>query len=228
MQRKCEFVPSEYYHIYSRGNDKREIFLDHSDYFRFLLLLFAANHRQPVHLSNWQGEALPMSLIWSKDYGERLVDIGVYCLMPNHFHILIREKDDESNKAKPSIAIFIQKLLTGYSMYFNKKHGRTGKLFEGPFKATHVDNDRYLKYLFAYIHLNPVKTIDPTGWERHLIRDPETAKVFLAHYEYSSYPFYFGRRRPSDSILKSSSFPSYFLAPKEFSEFINDWINFDD
>lgn len=167
-----------------------------------------------------------MSLIWSKDYGEKLVDIGAYCLMPNHFHILIKEKDSEDNEAKPAIPIFMQKLLTGYSMYFNKKRTRTGKLFEGPFKSTHVDNDEYLKYLFAYIHLNPVKSLDPKNWENKIIRDQATAQNYLDQYEYSSYPYYSGRTRPSDSILNPKVFPEYFVQPKEFSNFIEDWINF--
>lgn len=225
MQRKFNFAPGEYYHLYNRGNDKRQIFLNHSDYFRFLLLLYAANHRQPVHLSNWQGEVLPAGLIWSKDYGPKLVDIGAYCLMPNHFHLLVREKERNTSDT-PAVPIFMQKLLTGHSMYFNKKYGRSGKLFEGPFKATHADDDRYLKYLFAYIHLNPVKSIDPTGWVKKSIRHPETAKEFLNHYEYSSYPYYSGRKRLSDSIINAAAFPGYFSETKEFSDFIQDWINF--
>jgi len=219
MLRKCDFAPGEYYHIYNRGNDKRPIFLNHGDYFRFLLLLYVANHRQPIHLSDWQGKSLPMSVIWSKNYGEKLVDIGVYCLMPNHFHLLVREREEAG------ISKFMKKLLTGFSMYFNKKHNRTGKLFEGPFKASHVNNDRYLNYLFAYIHLNPIRTIDPIGWEKRVVRDPKSAEGFLNRYEYSSYPFYSGRHRPSDSILTPAVFPGYFSTHKAFSEFIRDWIH---
>lgn len=121
----------------------------------------------------------------------------------------------------------MKKLLTGYSMYFNKKHTRTGQLFEGTFKATHVDNDTYLKYLFAYIHLNPVKISDPSGWKNKTIRQPETARKFLTNYEYSSYPYYSGRTRPSDSIINNpKAFPDYFQTRRDFDEFIKDWVDF--
>ena len=89
---------------------------------------------------------------------ETLVDIGAYCLMPNHFHLLIRET------AEGNISRFMLKLQTGYPMYFNKKYQRTGALFEGKFKAKHITNDNHLKYLFAYLHLNPVKITDPQNW----------------------------------------------------------------
>ena len=82
------------------------------------------------------------------DRGETLVDIGIYCLVPNHFHLLIKEKTENG------ISEFVKKVATGYSMYFNKKYERTGSLFEGPFKAKRIDTDEYLKYIFSYIHLN--------------------------------------------------------------------------
>jgi len=221
MQRKFSFAPGEYYHLYSRGTEKRTIFLDYGDYLRFLVLLHVANFHQAVHLSDYcQGESLPISLLWTKSFGEKLVDIGAYCLMPNHFHILVREKKNNG------IPQFMKKLLTGYSMYFNKKQTRTGKLFEGAFKATHVDNDEYLRYLFAYIHLNPVKSLDPKNWENKIIRNQATAQNYLDQYEYSSYPHYSGRARPSDSILNPKTFPEYFTEPKDFTDFIKDWINY--
>ncbi len=221
MERKFNFVPGEYYHLYNRGTEKRTIFLDYGDYLRFLVSLHVANFRQPVQVSDYcQGLSSPITRLWSKSFGEKLVDIGAYCLMPNHFHLLIREKTDNG------IPNFMKKLLTGYSMYFNKKRTRTGKLFEGTFKATHVDNDEYLKYLFAYIHLNPVKIKDPKNWENKIIKDRSTAKNFLDQYEYSSYPYYSGRTRPSDSILNPKIFPEYFSQTREFPEFIKDWINY--
>lgn len=223
MQRKFSFAPGEYYHLYNRGTEKRTIFLDYGDYLRFLVLLHVADFHQPVQLSDYcQGLSSPITALWARSFGDKLVDVGAYCLMPNHFHLLVREKADNG------IPKFMKKLLTGYSMYFNKKRTRTGQLFEGTFKATHVDNDEYLKYLFAYIHLNPVKINDPTGWKNKTILHPETAREFLAGYEYSSYPYYTGRSRPSDSILNHQVFPDYFRTAKDFNDFINEWINFGD
>ncbi len=150
----------------------------------------------------------------------RLVSIGAYCLMPNHFHLLVKEETENG------ISILMKKVLTGYSMYFNKKHQRSGKLFEGPFKATHADNDDYLQYLFAYIHLNPVKTLDPDNWEKKIIARPEQAYDFLRRYGYSSFIDYLGDKRPENVIINPAVFPEYFASSREFADYINDWINY--
>ncbi|MBI2097571.1 MAG: transposase [Candidatus Vogelbacteria bacterium] len=223
MTRKFSFAPGEYYHLYNRGFDKRQTFLDHRDHIRFLASLYLANSKEQFHPSDWPGQnvenifnVIPISL------NERLVDVGAYCLMPNHFHLLVREKEDKG------ISLMMQKLQTGYSMYFNKKYQRTGGLFESTFKAQHVDNDRYLNYLLAYIHLNPVKTVDPKDWEGKTIRNKETAKEFLNGYEYSSYHYYTGLPRSHNKILTPDDFPNYFQSRKDFDDFLNLWINFDD
>lgn len=151
--------------------------------------------------------------------GETLVDVIVYCLMPNHFHLLIREK-----KAG-GIAKFLGKLSTGYSMYFNNKNKRTGALFEGRFKAVHVDSDEYLQYLFAYIHLNPVKIIDPS-WKENGIKDRIVAQEFLKNYAHSSYPDYQGVVRMETKIINREAGPEYFTTAKAFDDFVNDWLDF--
>ena len=91
--------------------------------------------------------------------------------MPNHFHILVKEKIENG------ISKFMGKLTTGYSMYFNKRYDRTGSLFQGVFKSVHADSDEYLKYLFAYIHLNPIKLINPE-WKENGIKDKNRANAF--------------------------------------------------
>lgn len=146
-----------------------------------------------------------------------IVDIGAYCLMPNHFHLLVREK------VEGGLTRFMRKLLTGYSMYFNLKHQRTGSLFEGPFKATHVADDNYLRYLFAYIHLNPVKIVQPS-WPESGIAEVGQAAQHLSEYPFSSYPDYFGTDRPEKAILNRAAFPEYFAEPKDFGALIKDWL----
>jgi len=214
MERKFNFSVGEFYHVYNRGNDKRGIFLNSHDLDRFINLLFVCNSNKPVVFKIIQGESLD-----TIDRGESLVDIGAYCLMPNHFHLLVREK------VEGGISMFMKKLSTGYVMYFNKKNERTGKLFEGAFKATHVDNDEYLKYLFAYIHLNPVKLIDPV-WKEKGISDKEKAKEYLNIYKYSSYLDYIGQNREEAALLNKSAFPEYFTDFKEFSDFISEWLGY--
>lgn len=220
MRRKFDFSIGEFYHIYNRGTDKRTIFTDRNDYNRFIVLLHLCNSSEKVDISNLVREGQSFTDLINIDVGERLVDIGAYCLMPNHFHLLIREKQ------RDGISLFMKKLLTAYSMYFNKKHKRTGSLFEGPFRGTHVDSDVYLKYLFAYIHLNPVKLINP-NWKEDGIQDREAAQKYLDSYEYSSYLEYSteGKRKEA-RILSKSAFPEYFSNAHDFDNYINDWLSF--
>jgi len=109
-------------------------------------------------------------------------------------------------------------------MYFNKKYNRSGRLFEGTFKASHIDNDRYLKYLFAYIHLNPIKLIDK-NWKKNGIAVKKVAKNYLENYKYSSYLDYQNKQRTEEEILSKNVFPSYFFAKNDFSDFITDWLS---
>lgn len=215
MERKFEFSIGEFYHIYNRGNNKTPIFLSNTDYKRFTKLLFLCNSDQPVVTKTVQGRTLDKI-----QRGEAIVEIGAYCLMPNHFHILLKEKIENG------ISLFMQKLSTAYSMYFNKVNERSGGLFEGKFKATHVDSDEYLKYLFAYIHLNPVKMIDP-GWKENGIADRVKAKEYLAKYGFSSYLDYASdQKREEGLIFNKSAFPEYFVGFKEFDDLINEWLNY--
>lgn len=214
MERKFQFSVGEFYHLYNRGSNKMPIFLDDFYRKRFTKLLFVCNGNKPVVFKSIQG--LPLDEI---DRGETLVDIGAYCLMPNHFHLLIREKIENG------ISLFMEKLSTAFSMFFNKKNERTGGLFEGTFKATHADNDVYLKYLFAYIHLNPVKLIDQ-GWKENGIKDKNTANMFLNNYTFSSYVDYMGAERVESMILNRKVFPEYFSTLKDFNNMINNWLSF--
>lgn len=152
------------------------------------------------------------------DRGEALVDVGAFCLMPNHFHLLVRE-GEEGN-----ISLFMKKLSTAYVMYFNKKYDRTGSLFEGRFKSEHASDDRYLKYLFAYIHLNPVKLID-SKWKTDGIRNRATAYKFIHNYEYSSYPSLVGDGGKWGKIINYRSFPNYFSHPTKYKREIFDWLS---
>ena len=214
MNRKFSFALGEFYHLYNRGTDKRIIFIDEEDRERFTSLMFLCNSDRNIVYRD-----IPIGLTYGYERGGTLVDILAYCLMPNHFHILICGKKDGD------ASLFMQKLLTAYSMYFNKKYKRTGGLFEGTFKAKHVNTDEHLKYLFAYIHLNPVKIIDPK-WKENGIADREVAKRYLAEYAYSSYLDYRGIVRPEGKILNREVAPEYFTTAKDFNNFVNDWLNF--
>jgi len=214
MNRKFKFSTGEFYHIYNRGTDKRLIFIDQYDWDRFNKLLYLCNSAKNIVFRD-----VPIGLTYVYDKGEPVVDIGAYCLMPNHFHILLHEKNEGG------ISIFMQKVTTAYTAYFNKKYGRSGSLFEGTFKAKHLDSDEYLKYIFSYIHLNPVKLIDP-AWKENGITNRDESKEFLGRYKHSSYLDYIDESRVEKSILSKDSFPEYFGNLKDFEMVIDEWLLF--
>ena len=144
--RKQPFVVGEYYHVYNRGTDKRNIFVDEKDLFRFWESLFDFNQTKPI------GSMYEFS--FKKKSGEvsrktkPLVQFVAYCLNPNHFHFLMTPLQEKG------IERFMQRLGNGYTKYFNNKHKRSGVLFQGKFKSKHVDSNEYLLHLSAYINGN--------------------------------------------------------------------------
>lgn len=213
--RKTAFVPSEFYHIFNRGNSKQKIFHDPEDYLRFIGLLFVCNSEKNFKIFN-----LPKEFsLYDVERGHQLVSIGAYCLMPNHFHLLL------TPKAPENISIFMKKVCTAYVMYYNKKYRRVGGLFEGKFKAEHIDNDRYLKYIFSYIHLNPLKLIQKESKNKNLLNEVVALK-YLKKYFYSSYLDYKNITRMQNKILDCGAFPNYFTTQKLFTREIFDWLNY--
>ena len=213
--RKVKLVSGEYYHIYNRGNSKQKIFLDKEDYLRFCSLLYACNQKDNLKVNNLAKN----KTLYDIERNSLLVSIGSYCMMPNHFHLLLTQFEENG------ISNFMQKISTAYSMYFNKKYKRTGVLFEGKFKSQHIDTDRYLKYIFSYIHLNPIKLIQ-SNWKEKGIRNKKEVFEFLKRYEYSSYLDFLEVERLQGKILKLESFPKYFPDKNSFVKEILEWINF--
>jgi putative transposase len=214
--RTIPFIEGEFYHIYNRGTDKRIIFKNNSDYFRFMLLLYFCNSDNSLRISSLLDQKLSLVELFSKDRGNQLVDIGAFTLMPNHFHILLKEKTEGG------ISTFMGKLATAYVMYFNTKNERKGSLFEGPFGAKHIDTDEYLNWVFSYIHLNPVKLIDK-DWKENGISDLKSAEKFMQNYRYSSYYDYFVKSRPESILLNKGVFPEHFSQLNDFKELISDF-----
>lgn len=216
--RNIKFIPQNYYHIYNRGIDKRKIFNNNDDYRRFLILLYLCNNTNPVDIRELFNKGLAFDEILSLNREETIVDIGAYCLMPNHIHLLMTPRKENS------ISLFAHKLFTGYTVYFNKKNERTGRLFESTFKAKLVEADEYLKYLFAYIHLNPVKLVEPT-WKDNGIKDLAKSQKFINAYNWSSYSAYI-YKKIKNPILCKESFPGYFDTYQNFKDFIEDWLKY--
>ncbi len=212
--RKTPFISGEYYHLYNRGNSKQIIFRNKSDYHHFIKLLYLANTKESLVLRDLYTD------FNTHRPGERLVYIGAYCLMPNHFHLIITQSD------KGNISKFMQKLLTAYSMYFNTKYTRTGSLFEGKFRSKHVGNNRYMRYLFSYVLLNPIKLINK-DWQKEGIEDKEEAIDFLNRYEYSSFKDFMGVERVENKVIDRGYFPDYFYNADFAKEDIFEWICYD-
>jgi len=208
-------MTGEYYHIYNRGIDKRVIFKSGKDYKRFMMLLYLANSddsfRFDVILNN---QHKIFSEILVIDRGQLLVSIGVWCLMTNHFHLLIRQEVDGG------ITKFMRKLGVGYSMYFNIKYQRTGALFGGLFKSKLIGvNDNYMRHLFGYIHINSLEIGFP-NWEEQIKRPSADMKKFLESYRYSSYSDYIGIDRIEKNIINPENFPNYFEDSQSFEDFV--------
>ncbi len=221
--RKIPFIEGEYYHIYNRGNSKQAIFFEDEDYSRFIKLLYLCNSKKRVNFR----EDIVEKGINAFDYerGETIISIGAWVLMPNHFHLyIVSPKQGFGEEEESSITKFMGKLGTAYSKYFNKKYSRTGKLFEDKFKSVHIDEDVYAKYLFSYIHLNPMKLVDPK-WKENGIEDKSKALEFLNSYQYGSYQDFCGIVRPESKIISVKSFPDYFPSDASFENEIFDWIS---
>lgn len=219
MSRGLIFEAGGFYHLYNRGTEKRDVFTSSVDYERFMTLLYFANSSEPVRLdSARRGPTLTKSLLGSAR-SDSLTDICAYCLMPNHFHLLVHER------TTPGISRFMQRLLTAYTMYFNTHYERTGVLFQGKFKARDANEDRYLKYLIAYIHLNPISLIEPK-WKEVGVQDPSRCIRFLSSYPYSSYQDYCGIDRIENKLITKTVLPDYFESSKSFKETMTEWLNY--
>tara|TARA_B100000745_G_scaffold47720_1_gene28605 strand:+ start:130 stop:768 length:639 start_codon:yes stop_codon:yes gene_type:complete len=205
--RYTSFAEGEFYHVYNRGVDKRVIFNVEKDFSHFQQLLYMTNTSKGINSRDIKKNE---ASIFDYDRGDQLVAIGAYCLMPNHFHILL------TPLVERGISTFMNKLTTSYSMYFNKRNDRTGRLFEGSFKAKHADNDEYLKYLFAYIHLNP----------RKLFTQRTDVLLDISNYHYSSLADYVYNNREEGNILDYEKFPDYFVSSTKILEELNEWLGY--
>ncbi len=146
--RKEHFEPTHYYHIYNRGNNRGAIFFEKDNYLFFLRKL--------------------------RQYLLPYVDVIAYCLMPTHYHLLVRVKPSQTSEvfetsdvSNVSISRAMQKLSIAYTKAINKRFDRVGSLFQGAFQARHVESDTHLLHLCRYIHGNPVKdglVSDPADW----------------------------------------------------------------
>ena len=208
MYRKTSLAVGEHYHVYSRGVEKRKIFMNTKDYNRFVALLYIMNQDAPFTMGNFlRDKNKSLEDIFTEKREKTLVSVLGYCLMPNHFHLILYEGSEGG------ISKFMGKLLTAYSMYFNTKYERSGPLFTHPFKSEHISNESQYVYIFSYVHLNPISIIDKK-WKENGIKNKKEAEEFLKKYQFSSYLDFLNKNRLESAIVDFSMIPRYIKETK--------------
>lgn len=187
--RKQIFVPNEYYHIYNRGVDKRDIFLNKDDLFRFTESMKEFNQKDGVgSIRDVRKRKLePGRGTKSLKRIEPLVSIVAYCLNPNHFHFILKQCADSG------ISDFMRKLQSGYTYYFNVKNSRSGALFQGTFKAHHISEEGYFGKIIGYVNKN---------YEIHTIPKNRSHLVLASDVEYENNKFKLVDSKEGPRILK--------------------------
>lgn len=179
-QQQVVFANDEIYHVFNRGVEKRQIFLEEADFYRFIETIKYYQIKSPLVRFSFRNR---LNIIKHKVDITLLVEIICFCLMPNHFHLLLRQLDEGG------ITLFLNRISNSYAKYFNTKYKRVGHLFQGCFKAVRVSDDRQLLQVSRYIHRNPVSS--------YLVKD-------IKDYQFSSYRQYVNLEKGfcSDKIIK--------------------------
>lgn len=206
--RKITFINDHIYHVFNRGIERRSIFTNKREFERAQGLIKFYKHKEiPARFSQFvkQTEDIRNRISEKLYKSERLVDILAYCLMPNHFHFMLKQNADRG------ISTFISNFTNAYTKYFNTKNQRSGPLLEGVFKAVLVETDEQLIHLSRYIHLNPIAS--------SIIEADK-----LDYYAWSSYPEYLSLS--NNEICQKSQILEMFKSVKEYREFVNNQIEY--
>ena len=171
------YIPGGYYHVYNRGVDKRNIFKDEQDYcvfLHFLKVYLSPNLKYKKGEVMLESEKLTGIIPVKERPIQSLceeVRLLAFCLMGNHFHLMLQQLTSDGMEK------LLRRVCITYAMYFNEKYQRTGRLFQGTYKAAAIDKDAYFTHLSRYIHQNPLSL------EQYTKRN-------LSEYPYSSYPYF--------------------------------------
>lgn len=211
-----KFAANGIYHIYNRGVEKRKVFLEDSDYFRFIHDLFEFNDSEPSQKLYIPKQFSEVGLPKRDTPRKLFIEIMAFCLMPNHFHLLVRQKQEKG------ITEFMRKLGTGYTNYFNQKYQRVGALFQGKFKAVHINQENHFVHLPYYIHLNPLDLIMPE-WRKRELKDFSRALKFLENYQWSSYLDYIGKKN-FPSVTQRSFLTQFFNGESQYKKDMIQWL----
>ena len=215
-------APNNIYHVLNRGVDKRKVFLDEEDYLRFIHDLFEFNDVNPTNNLTYRFNLKPKELdpylreAEKKKPRKLLVDVLAFCLMPNHYHLLLKPYSSES------LILFMRKLNVGYAMYFNQKHKRTGVLFEGRYKMVPVSRDAHFIHLPYYIHFNPLDLLSKQ-WRQKELKDYARAIKFLEAYRWSSHLDYLGIKN-FPSVTQRKLLLEFFGSENGYRKSVKNWL----
>lgn len=216
--RKEDFTVGSYVHIVKRGTRGLPIVRDEKDRFRFLLML--AHFNDNFSSQNWHRDLYEANIHHSFERPshwptqERLVNVVSFCLVENHFHLILQEVVD-GNTAR-----FMQRLGTGMAMRFNERYGEKGTLFQGAYRAKTISDDQYFRYVSAYVQLKNTLDMYPGGQE-HARKDFDRAYDWACSYPYSSLGDYAGS---FDRPIVEKDFLGSLFTPKEYRGFCKDFI----
>lgn len=216
-----KLVNDEIYHIYNRGVEKRDVFLNDDDYYRFIHDLFEFNDIEPAinlayHLKQ-QNRSKEVGLPKiEREPRKMIVELMAFCLMPNHFHLIIRQKNENG------ITEFMRKIGTGYTNYFNKKYKRVGALFQGKYKYIRLADESHFIHIPYYIHLNPLD-INFSEWRKRELKDRKGAIKFLDNYRWSSHLDYAGIKN-FPSVTQREFLLEFFGGPEKYKQSILEWL----
>lgn len=216
---KREIVTGEIFHVLNRGVDNREIFLDKKDYFRFIHNLFEFNDPSPVFNLSYYLNRL-QSIDFVNQYIEKprklIVEILAFCLMPNHFHLLLRQRKEGG------LTKFMRKIGVGYVNYFNQKYKRSGTLFQGRYKLVLVNSESHFVHLPYYIHFNPLDLTMPE-WRKGEIQNYQKAVEILNSFRWSSHLDYIGKKN-FPSVTQREFLLKIFGGAENYKDNVKNWL----
>src|SRR3989338_632533 len=212
----------ELFHLLNRGVDKRQIFMNDGDRVRFVHNLYEMNDTRPANNTSWNlsknGNGANINDLRGRySERERIVDIHGWCLMKNHYHLLVSER------AEGALTKFLMKMNVGYAKYFNEKYKRSGTLFQGRTKKVLIAREAHFLHILHYIHFNPLDYLESAhNWCTGEVRNMKKALAHLEQYRWSSYLDYSGTRN-FPSIITRELFDDVFKNYKKVaSSFLGD------
>lgn len=197
---------SEYYHVYNRSVGSIDVFRKESDIKHFLELISFYRFNQNLRFSFYDRLNIEAKKSYAKKYlnSTPLVELYAYCLIPNHFHILVKQISDNG------IRIYLSNLQNGFAKYFNVKNKRFGSVFQRPFKAKHVETDEMLLHISRYIHLNPISSFTMSI---------ETLKTSNT----TSFPYYL---QGNNTVINTNFIVKLIGSSDKYEKFVEDRVDY--